>query len=198
VSLLRRKNDETTEAQKTSEPEPSERGTKGRPTPKRRTQSGPVAPAPRTRKEALAWQKEQRKKQGTVAGQKKLTQAEYRELLKTGDPRVLPGRDQGPVRALARDWVDSRRMFSNYLLLLFPVMVVGYLIPAAQLGVLFCFFLIVIEWFFAARSIKRIAVSRGLEFREGTFSLAMYAGARAYFPRSWRRPLPRKEYGDDI
>jgi len=198
VSLLRRKTEDASPESTPVVDEPGVTG-KGRPTPKRRRQAGPVTPAPRTRKEAVAWQKAQRKKPDSkVAGQKQLSGAEFRDLLKKGDPRVLPARDQGELRALARDYVDSRRMFSNYLLLLFPFMLLGYAIPAVQYGVLLCFLLIVVEWFFTARSIKRLALERGIAGRDGKFSLAMYAGSRAYFPRNWRRPQPRVGYGDEV
>jgi hypothetical protein len=175
----------------------SARAPKGRPTPKRRTNSAPPPPAPRTRKEAVAWQKQQGAK-AKVAGQKKLTSDQYREALKTGDPRVLPRRDQGPVRALARDYVDSHRMASNYLLLLFPLMLIGYAIRPLQAVTLALFALLLVEWILTGVRIRRLARERGLETKEGPVALGFYAGSRAYFRRSWRRPLPRVELGDQI
>jgi hypothetical protein len=203
VNPLRRKAaaaETVTEEPTAPEPEPgpaSARAPKGRPTPKRRTSSLPPPPPPKTRKEAAAWQKQQGSK-AKVAGQKKLTATEYREAVKAGDPRVLPRRDQGPVRALARDYVDSRRMASNYLLLLFPLMLIGYAIPALQVLTLGLFGLLLAEWIFTGSRIRRLAVSRGLQSRESAVSLGFYAGSRAYFRRSWRRPLPRVELGDEI
>ncbi|HST49172.1 DUF3043 domain-containing protein [Jatrophihabitans sp.] len=175
----------------------SARAPKGRPTPKRRTNSTPPPPAPRTRKEAVAWQKQQGAK-AKVAGQKKMTTEQYREALKAGDPRVMPRRDQGPVRALARDYVDSRRMASNYLLLLFPLMLVGYAVRPLQVVTLALFGLLLVEWIFTGSRIRRLARERGLETREGAVALGFYAGSRAYFRRAWRRPLPRVELGDEI
>ena len=189
-----------TEAPPTPEPvtgPAAARAPKGRPTPKRRTNSTPPPPAPKTRKEAVAWQKQQGSK-AKVAGQKKLTSTEYREAMKAGDPRVLPRREQGPVRALARDYVDSRRMASNYLLLLFPLMLVGYGYPPLQLLTLVLFTLLLAEWIYSGVRIRRLAQSRGLEVRDSAIALGFYAGSRAYFRRSWRRPLPRVERGDEI
>ncbi len=187
-----------TEQEPQPEPGPaSARAPKGRPTPKRRTNSAPPPPAPRNRKEAAAWQKQQGSK-AKVAGQKKLTPTEYREAVKAGDPRVLPRRDQGPVRALARDYVDSHRMASNYLLLLFPLMLIGYAIPTLQVLTLGLFGLLLAEWIFTGSRIRRMAVARGMQTRESAVSLGFYAGSRAYFRRSWRRPLPRVELGDEI
>ena len=138
----------------------SARAPKGRPTPKRRTNSVPPPPAPRTRKEAAAWQKQQGSK-AKVAGQKKLNSTEYREAMKSGDPRVLPRREQGPVRALARDYVDSHRMASNYLLLLFPLMFVGYTLRPLQYVTLLLFALLLLEWMYTGSRIRKLARSRG-------------------------------------
>ena len=200
MKLLRRK--EAAAETVVEAPEPvigpaSARDPKGRPTPKRRTNSAPPPPAPKTRKEAAAWQKQQGSK-AKVGGQKKLNPTEYREAMKAGDPRVLPRRDQGPVRGLARDYVDSHRMASNYLLLLFPLMFVGYAIRPLQIVTLALFALLLAEWIFTGSRIRRLARERGLETREGAVALGFYAGSRAYFRRAWRRPLPRVELGDEI
>jgi hypothetical protein len=176
---------------------PGAEARKGRPTPKRRRTSTPAPPAPKSRKEAVAWQKQQGR-QSKVAGQKKMTTAEYRQAIKSGDPRVLPKRDQGPVRALARDFVDSRRMASNYLLLLFPLMLVGYAIKPLQLLTLALFFALLVEWIISGNRIRKLARDRGLETKESAVSLGFYAGSRAYFARSWRRPAPRVKIGESI
>ncbi|HEY2041066.1 MAG TPA: DUF3043 domain-containing protein [Jatrophihabitans sp.] len=206
MSLLRRSStkgsvetaaDESFESIEDLEAAKAANAPKGRPTPKRRTTATPAPPAPRTRKEAMAWQKQQGAR-SKVAGQKKLSTAEYREALKAGDPRVMPRRDQGPVRALARDYVDSRRMASNYLLLLFPLMLIGYAVRPLQLITLGLFFLLLVEWIFTGNKIRKLAAERGLQTKEGAVSLGFYAGSRAYFIRSWRRPAPRVGYGEKI
>jgi hypothetical protein len=199
VNLLRRKatdNPAATPVEVTAE-ELSAAGTKGRPTPKRRRSSAPVLPAPKTRKEAIAWQKKQGAR-AKVAGQKKMTTAEYRAAMKSGDPRVLPRRDAGPVRSLARDYVDSRRMASNFLLLLLPLMLVGYVIRPLQLVTLALFFMLLVEWIITGTRLRKLALARGLDTKESAVSLGFYAGSRAYFPRSWRRPVPRVKLGDEI
>jgi hypothetical protein len=198
MSFLRRKAAEqpTPATNETSQLEADSPGTapKGRPTPKRRTQAGPVTPAPKTRKEAIAWQKQHAN--AKVAGQKRLTPAEQRQAIRSGE--VLPRRDQGPVRALARDYVDTRRMASNYLLWLFPLLLVGYLVPYLQILTLLLFFALILEWLYTGNRIKRLAAERGHTSRESALSLGFYAGSRAYFRRSWRRPLPVKQLGDKI
>ena len=197
MSLFRRKGTEVPAAEaEPVEPEPTTPGNapKGRPTPKRRTGGGPVTPAPKTRKEAIAWQKQHASSR--VAGQKRLNSTEYRQAVRSGE--VLPRRDQGPVRALARDYVDSRRMASNYLLWLFPLLLVGYFVPYLQILTFVLFLVLLGEWMIAGSRIKRLAAERGYTTRESGLSLGFYAGSRAYFKRSWRRPLPVKQLGDEI
>ena len=100
---------------------------KGRPTPKRSekvTRRGrPVPPPPQTRKEAAKRQKEQ------AAASRKLV----REGAMRGDERYMAKRDAGPVRALVRDVVDSRRNVGVILLPLALVLVVANLSGNPQL-----------------------------------------------------------------
>jgi hypothetical protein len=177
---------------------------KGRPTPKRRDvvgQRGPVR-APRTRKEAYARQK-QLSKEARAAQRTsgtRLTPQQRRALLRAGDPSVLPRRDQGPTRKLARDYVDSRRMASNYLLVLFPLLMVSYAVRSyiVQLVALAAFFGFLVEWYFTGKRIRRLAAERFGKAEGGAMSLGLYAGSRAYLPRRWRLPKPQVELGDQI
>ena len=177
-------------------------GGKGRPTPKRRDivgQRGPVT-APKTRKEAYARQKELAKSQRAArrAPAANLTVAQRRELLRQGDPSVLPRRDQGETRKLARDYVDSHRMASNYLLILFPLIIVGYAIPILQIAVLFVFVGFLAEWYITGRHIIKLARERYGKAQGGPMTIGFYAGSRAYLPRRWRLPAPQVERGDKI
>jgi hypothetical protein len=174
---------------------------KGRPTPKRRDSQGKRGPvsAPRTRKEAYARQKQLTKQQKTArATAKPRTVAEQRAALKRGDPSALPRRDQGKTRKLARDYVDSRRMLSNYLLLLFPVMIAGVALPQLQLLVLVVFLALLVEWYIVGRRIRALAIERFGEAQGGNMTIGFYAGSRAYLPRRWRLPGPQVERGDEI
>jgi hypothetical protein len=174
---------------------------KGRPTPKRRDSQGKRGPvsAPRTRKEAYARQKQLTKQQKTARSTAKpRTVAEQRAALKRGDPSALPRRDQGTTRKLARDYVDSKRMLSNYLLLLFPVMIAGVALPQLQLVVLIVFFALLIEWYIVGKRIRAMALERHGEAQGGNMTIGFYAGSRAYLPRRWRLPGPQVERGDPI
>jgi Protein of unknown function (DUF3043) len=163
----------------------------------RRTKSAPPAPAPRTRKEAVAWQKQSRKAAKPTA-RANMSSADYKAALKAGDPKVLPRREQGPLRALARDYVDSHRMVSNYLLLLFVIFLLGTIFPPLEYVAIAIFAVIFGEWFLVGGRIRKLAAERGVQSKEGAITLGFYAGSRAYFPRSWRRPAPRVHIGDKI
>ena len=200
MKLLPRRNAETTADVITDLVEHTTTGGKGRATPKRRdsaVQRGPVS-APKTRKEALARQKQQAKA-AKVAGKTPtaaMTPAQRRAAMRSGDPAALPRRDQGPTRKLARDYVDSHRMFSNYLLMLFPLMIVSYLLPYVQYVVIFVFLALIVEWYLTGRRVRRLAVERNGSAQGSSMSIGFYAGSRAYLPRRWRLPAPQKALGE--
>lgn len=176
---------------------------KGRPTPKRRDvvgQRGPVT-APKTRKEAYARQKQLAKQSRTAsaASGRAMTPAQRRAALRSGE--LLQRRDQGPTRKLARDYVDAHRLFSNYLLWLFPLMVVTYVIPQAwivQILVLAAFLGLLMEWFLMGGRIRKLAIERHGSAEGSSMSIGFYAGSRAYLPRRWRMPAPAVDLGDEI
>lgn len=185
---------------------------KGRPTPKRREKvvvRGPVT-APKTRKEAYARQRSQAKaaratprrtssSSSSPSSSANMSTADRRAALRSGE--MLAKRDQGVTRKIARDFVDSRRLLSNYLLVLFPLMLVSGLfrgLEIVQIAVLVCFFAIVGEWWIIGRRIRAISSQRFGEAQGGNFLIGFYAGSRAYLPRRWRLPAPVVARGDEI
>jgi hypothetical protein len=174
---------------------------KGRPTPKRRDadpRRGPVA-APKTRKEAAQRQRQQLKQSRRPSSS--LTPAQRRQRMLSGDPSALPRRDAGPLRAFARDYVDSHRMLSNGLLILFPLIALSFFLKTAfvNLVILAIFFGVVVEWMITGRKIMGLATSRGIDKGKNTaMGIGFYAGTRAYLPRNWRVPRPRVALGDEI
>ena len=62
----------------------------------------------------------------------------------------------GKTRKLARDYVDSHRMLSNFLLLLFPLMIIGIALPTIQLVVLVAFFGFLVAWYLVGRRLRRV------------------------------------------
>ncbi len=200
MKLLPRRNVEPNGDVVTDVVEPTPSGGKGRPTPKRRDstiQRGPVS-APKTRKEAYARQKQQSKaaKVARNTPAAKMTPQQRRAALRKGDPAFLPRRDQGATRKLARDYVDSHRMFSNYLLLLFPLMIASYLIPCMQFLVILVFLAFVVEWILHRPRIRKLAIERNGKAEGSALSIGFYAGSRAYLPRRWRLPAPQKSLGE--
>jgi hypothetical protein len=182
---------------------------KGRPTPKRRDSQGQRGPmtAPKTRKEAYARQKQiTREQKSTRAAAapttKPRTVAEQRAALKRGDPSALPRRDQGTTRKLARDYVDSSRMLSNYLLLLFPLMIVSAIVPGVgaylEIVVFVAFVGFIVEWYIVGRRIRNMALERFGEAQGGNLTIGFYAGSRAYLPRKWRMPGPQVRRGESF
>ncbi|MDP9118613.1 MAG: DUF3043 domain-containing protein [Actinomycetota bacterium] len=201
MKLVPRKNAAPTFADVVDEPltVPS---AKGRPTPKRRESSGQRGPvsAPKTRKEALARQRQQAK-QSRVARKTPaaaMTPAQRRAAMRSGDPAALPRRDQGATRKLARDYVDSHRMASNYLLLLFPLMIASYLLPFVQFAVIAVFLGLLVEWNITGRKIRKIAVERFGTADGSAMTIGFYAGSRAYLPRRWRLPAAQVSLGDAV
>jgi hypothetical protein len=171
-----------------------ERVGKGRPTPKRRETAPkrqPIA-APRTAKEANRWRKQQstQVRKGPSGGKPPLNTKEYRAAMRRGDESVLPKRDKGPVRKLARDFVDTHRMASNYLLLVFPFLLFAGRLPHAvgtyvTLGI---FALFACEWLWTGRRIHALATQRFDKVIDKPWVLGLYAGQRAFMPRRFRSP----------
>jgi hypothetical protein len=94
-----------------STPEPTKPGGKGRATP--------------TRREAEEAAKARAK--GNTGRGKKLTGAQVREGMKTGDDRLLLDRDRGPVRRFIRDYVDSRFSITELMIPILTItLIMGY------------------------------------------------------------------------
>lgn len=173
---------------------------KGRPTPKRRDTVGVRGPvtAPKTRKEAYARQKQLAKQSRTTRSGPPQTTAERRAALRTG--QVLSRRDQGETRALARDYVDSRRfLLSNYLFVVLAMMLLAMVgLWILQLAAFALFLGCLVEWYVIGSKIRKLAIDRNGRAEGGAMSIGFYAGSRAYLPRRWRIPAPRVDKGDAI
>jgi hypothetical protein len=140
----------------------------------------------------------QRVKTERTAGTK-MTAGERRARMLSGDTAYLAKRDAGPVRALARDWVDTHLMVSNFLLVLFPLIIASYLLKPLSYVILALFVIVLVEWIITGRRIMAIAKSRGIEpGRETAIGIGFYSGTRAYLPGRWRVPRPRVKRGDTI
>ncbi|MFC5946584.1 DUF3043 domain-containing protein, partial [Micromonospora harpali] len=146
--------------------------------------------APQNRKEAYRQLRERQTQE----------RAKAREGMLRGDERYFPARDRGPARKFARDWVDSRRVVSQYflpfsilILLLtwipFPVQIRGYVYiavitigwPVMMVGVLLTS--VWVSW-----KVKKLVAEKFPG--ENTRGVGFYAAMRALQIRKLRFPPP--------
>ena len=122
--------------------------------------------------------------------------------MKRGEAWALNPRDRGPTRALARDYVDSKRRVSEYYMYVLLILVVAvfsrnkaiqtYISPLILVLVL----IIVIDAQLIRRSLNKLVAERLPG--ESTRGLTMYAVFRALQIRRFRMPAPRVHPGDKI
>lgn len=95
-------------------------GGKGRPTPTRKDAEAAARERARAGKDKKSAQKLMRQRRAQ-------NNAKVRQGMKSGDTRYLPARDQGPVRAFIRDYLDVRLSFAEFLMpLLLVIMGLQY------------------------------------------------------------------------
>lgn len=177
---------------------PARQAGKGRPTPKRseveRARRQPYTAPPKDKKAAAAQQRDRRR-----AEQQRKMQA-----MRRGEEWALPAKDRGPVKALARDYVDSRRVIvSEYILFaVFALILLVFLLGAAknssavlyvELGIVA---LIGGESMLHATMVRRLARQRFPG--ENTRGLTWYVAKRAIRLRSSRIPPARVARGQAI
>jgi Protein of unknown function (DUF3043) len=167
---------------------------KGRPTPKRseaeRNRRQPItgsrAPAaPRTPEDKAKARSERARKY---------------EAMKAGEAWALNPRDRGPARALARDYIDSKRRISEYYMYILVVLLAAVFIrnKAAQTYisplVLVLVAIIMIDSQLIRYRLRKL-VSERLP-GESPRGLTLYATMRALQIRRFRVPAPRVRPGD--
>jgi hypothetical protein len=167
---------------------------KGRPTPKRseaerhRRQpiTGSRAPAtPRTPEDKAKARSERGRKY---------------EAMKKGESWALNPRDRGPAKALARDYIDSKRRISEYYMYILVLLLAAvflrnkteqqYISPL----VLVLVAIIVVDAQVIRRSLRKLVGERLPG--ESTRGLTMYAVMRALQIRRFRMPAPRVRPGE--
>lgn len=168
---------------------------KGRPTPKRseaeKRRRQPIT-APKSRKEAYRRQRERVSQD----------RAKARAGLAKGDDKYLPKRDQGPVRRLARDYVDARRTLGSYLMWLLLASLLLNVLPIVIFRLISFFvpplllIVVLVEGVLISRRVTRLAAERYPD--EERRGVGFYAAMRAMQIRRWRIPQPQVKIGDDI
>jgi hypothetical protein len=173
---------------------PGTTASKGRPTPKRSESERRRRPfnAPGDRKEANRQYRDRQRQERTRRMQG----------VQRGEQWALPPRDRGPVRALARDYVDSRRRLSEFymyglLVLLALLFVRNALVQSiVPLLVLIAVMIMLVEGIFIGRRVRTLAEERLPG--ESTRGVRLYAAMRALQIRRLRMPKPRIKPGESF
>jgi hypothetical protein len=122
--------------------------------------------------------------------------------MQRGEQWAMPPRDRGPVKALARDYVDSRRRLSEFymygLLVLLVLLfvrspVVQSIVPVL---VLVAVLIMLVEGVFIGRQVRALAEKRLPG--ESTQGVRLYAAMRALQIRQLRMPKPRIKPGQSF
>jgi hypothetical protein len=178
-----------------SRPRPGVTAPKGVPTPKRsEAQANRRQPyqAPADRKSAARQSRERGR-----SDRMRRTEAYQR-----GEQWALPRKDQGPVRALARDVVDAHRGIGEFYMLIVVLLIVSLVIPSqtvklAAEGVVILLLVVALgeSWFLSLRT-KRLARER--HPGTSTQGVGFYVAMRSISMRRMRVPKPRVKPGDKI
>ena len=168
---------------------------KGRPTPKR-------SEAERRRRQPFAAPADKKAAYQQSRGRDRASRTRRMEAMRRGESWALPRKDQGPVRALARDYVDSRRGISEFYMFGVLALLVLLFIPglrksaAIDYAVLVLLAVIVTESVIVGGRVIKLANQRFPG--ESTRGVRMYAAIRGTQIRRLRMPAPRVKPGDKI
>ncbi len=179
-----------------SRPRSPAEAAKGRPTRKRSVaEAGRRQPITGSRGPAAPRTREERTKA-------RETRAPRYEAMKRGEGWALNPRDRGPARALARDYVDSKRRISEYYMYILVVLLAAVFLRNTTVQefitplVLALVVIIVIDAMMIRRALRALISERMPN--EPTRGLTMYAVMRALQIRRFRVPQPRVRPGDKI
>jgi hypothetical protein len=168
---------------------------KGRPTPKR-------SEAERRRRQPYTAPKDRKEAARASRTRQRTDRTRRMEAVRRGETWALPPRDRGPVKALARDYVDSKRRISEYYMYGLLVLLVLLFIRApivqtiVPLLVLAAVLIMAIEGLLIGRKVKALAAERLPG--ESTRGLALYSAMRALQIRRLRVPKPRVKPGESF
>ncbi len=121
-----------------------------------------------------------------------------------GDEKYLLPRDRGPVKAYARDLVDSRRNVAGLFMPLALLVVLVILIPSppvqqyVSLLSMAMLVTMIAEGVLLGRIINRRVRARFPDSKVSPMSLGFYALTRATQLRRLRVPKPRVGHGDPV
>jgi hypothetical protein len=178
---------------------PAAQASKGRPTPKRReAEAGRYTPISGGAKRTSGPRTPEQKTREKTDRQRNYA------AMRRGEEWALPAKDKGPARALARDYVDSKRRISEYymyvLLLLMVVLFTAGRAKSIQvyldLILLVLVVVLVTDALSLRRGLRRLMAQRLPD--ESSMGLTRYAVFRAIQIRRFRMPPPRVRAGEPI
>lgn len=177
---------------------PAEAG-KGRPTPKRsEAERGRYQPIGGSRRSGSGARSGPR----TAAdkAQDRADRGRKYEAMKRGEEWALNPRDRGPVRRLARDYVDSRRWISEYYMYILVVLVATLFDKSLQTYtapvVLLMLLVIIVESLFIRRGLRKLLAERLPD--APIRGLTSYTVMRTIQIRRFRIPAPQVRPGEKI
>jgi hypothetical protein len=177
-----------------SKPRSPAEAAKGRPTPKR-SQAEAKRRQPITGSRAAAAPRTKEEKARARA-----TRSTKYDAMKRGEEWALNPRDRGPARALARDFVDSKRRASEYymyiLIVLLAAVFLRKLSAIISPLVLVLIVVIALDALLIRRSLHKLVAERLPG--QSTRGLTTYAVMRALQIRRFRVPAPRVGPGAKI
>ena len=168
---------------------------KGRPTPKR-------SEAERRRRQPYSAPGDRKAATRQARTRDRGERARKYEAMKRGEEWALAPRDQGPVKALARDYVDSRRRISEFYMYILLVLLVILLLKNSALDaivypvILVLVLVMVIEGYLISRGVKKLAAQRFPG--QSTRGITRYAIMRTLQIRRFRMPSPRVGPGSKV
>jgi len=177
-------------AQSDSNPEPAAdtAGGKGRPTPRRRDREAehkrPLVS--NNRKEARAKMAKHRER--------------VRQGMANGEERFLPQRDKGPQRRWARDYIDARWNFGEFLIPVMFAVIIATFLPSLEaqfiaIVVLWGFFLVTVIDSAIAGNLVRKALGEKYGVDNVQAGVRWYSAMRALQMRGLRLPKPQVARG---
>jgi hypothetical protein len=166
---------------------------KGRPTPKRsEAQAKRRQPITKSRTPAAPRTPQDKAKARSARATK------Y-EAMKRGEAWALNPRDRGPTRALARDFVDSKRRISEYYMYVLVVLVAAvFLRNKTESAIISPLVLVLVVVVLADAMLIRRSLTKLIAERlpgESARGLTLYAVKRAVQIRRLRMPAPRVRPG---
>jgi hypothetical protein len=169
---------------------------KGKPTPKR-------SESERRRRQPYSAPGDRKAASSQARNRDRADRARKYEAMKRGEEWALPNKDKGPIRALTRDYVDSKRRLSEYymyILIILFIALFGLQSTASKSLVYYVVMvlavLIIAEGILITRGVRKLAATRypGVS----TKGITMYAIMRSMQIRRLRMPAPRLKPGDKV